>query len=99
MIGQTISHYKILEKIGVGGMGEVYLAEDIRLGRKVAVKFLSADKASDPESRKRFIHEARAQAIVPHSNVATFHEVGSFASKATTSRRENIGKKRLQFPQ
>lgn len=56
-------------------MGEVYLAEDISLGRKVAVKFLSAERAADPESRKRFIHEARAQALVSHPNVASFYEV------------------------
>ena len=81
MIGQTISHYKILEKLGEGGMGEVYLAEDISLGRKVAVKFLSSDKAADPESRQRFVHEARAQAMLSHPNIATFYEVGEEADK------------------
>ncbi|MGH8004106.1 MAG: serine/threonine protein kinase, partial [Limisphaerales bacterium] len=81
MIGQTVSHYKILDKLGEGGMGEVYLAEDTSLGRKVAVKFLSSDKAADPESRKRFIHEAHAQAMLSHPNVATFHEVGEEGDK------------------
>ena len=76
MIGKTVSHYQILEKIGEGGMGEVYLAEDTSLGRKAAVKFLSSDKAADTESRKRFIHEARAQAMLTHTNIATFYEVG-----------------------
>ena len=57
-------------------MGEVYLAEDTSLGRKVAVKFLSSDKAADPESRRRFVHEARAQAMLSHPNIATFYEVG-----------------------
>ncbi len=57
-------------------MGKVYLAEDTSLGRKVAVKFLSSNKAADPESRKRFVHEARAQAMLSHPNIATFHEVG-----------------------
>ncbi len=76
MIGQIVSHYKILDKLGEGGMGEVYLAEDMSLGRKVAVKFLSSDKASDAESRQRFVHEARAQAMLSHPNIATFHEVG-----------------------
>jgi len=76
MIGRTVSHYKILEKIGEGGMGEVYLAEDTSLGRKAAVKFLSSDKAADTESRQRFIHEARAQAMLTHTNIATFYEVG-----------------------
>ncbi|MCI0330200.1 MAG: protein kinase [candidate division Zixibacteria bacterium] len=81
MIGQTVSHYKIIEKLGEGGMGEVYLAEDMSLGRKVAVKFLASDKATDPESRKRFVHEARAQALVSHTNVASFYEVGEEGDK------------------
>ncbi|MGH8004965.1 MAG: serine/threonine-protein kinase, partial [Limisphaerales bacterium] len=59
----------------------VYLAEDTSLGRKVAVKFLSADKAADPESRQRFVHEARAQAMLSHPNIATFHEVGEEGDK------------------
>jgi len=62
-------------------MGEVYLAEDTSLGRKVAVKFLSSDKASDPESRQRFVHEARAQAMLSHPNIATFYEVGEEGDK------------------
>ncbi len=63
-------------------MGEVYLAEDTSLGRKVAVKFLSSDKATDPDSRQRFVHEARAQAMLSHPNIATFHEVGEEGNKA-----------------
>jgi len=82
MIGRTISHYKILQKLGEGGMGEVYLAEDTSLGRKVAIKFLSSDKAFDPESRQRFVHEARTQAMLSHPNIATFHEVGEAENKA-----------------
>jgi len=62
-------------------MGEVYLAEDTSLGREVAVKFLSSDKAADPESRRRFVHEARAQAMLSHPNIATFHEVGEEGEK------------------
>jgi len=75
-MNELVGRYKVLEKIGEGGMGEVYLALDSNLGRKVALKFLSSDKASDPESRRRFAHEARAQAMLSHPNIATFHEVG-----------------------
>jgi serine/threonine protein kinase len=82
MIGQTISHYNITAKLGEGGMGEVYLAEDLQLGRHVAIKFLSTDKSSDADSRKRFIHEARAQAMLNHPNIATFHEVDEAEGRA-----------------
>ena len=82
MIGQTISHYKITAKLGAGGMGEVYLAEDLQLGRKVAIKLLSVEKSSDEDSRKRFIHEARAQAMLNHPNIATFHEVDEADGRA-----------------
>lgn len=76
MIGQTIAHYKITAKLGSGGMGEVYLATDTNLDRKVAIKFLSADRASDPDARQRFLHEAKAQAMLSHANIATFLDVG-----------------------
>jgi len=76
MIGQTIAHYKITAKLGEGGMGEVYLATDTHLDRKVAIKFLSADRASDSDARQRFLHEAKAQAMLSHANIATFLDVG-----------------------
>jgi len=82
MIGQTISHYKITAKLGSGGMGEVYLATDTNLDRQVAVKFLSADRSGDPEARQRFIHEAKAQAMLSHPNIATFHDVGEEKGRA-----------------
>ncbi|MGA9393443.1 MAG: serine/threonine-protein kinase [Candidatus Sulfotelmatobacter sp.] len=77
MLESTISHYKILKKIGQGGMGEVYLAEDTRLQRKVAVKILPAAATSSPESLARFEREAKTAAALNHPNVVTIFDVGS----------------------
>jgi serine/threonine-protein kinase len=78
MLGRKVSHYRIGRQIGKGGMGEVHLAEDLDLGREVAIKFLPRELIEDHTARERFLVEARSAAALTHPNIVTIHEIGSY---------------------
>src|SRR5437868_11811477 len=81
MIDTLISHYRIISRLGAGGMGEVYLAQDTRLGRKVALKMLPADLTAEDERVRRFQQEARAASALNHPNIITIYEIAEMDSR------------------
>src|SRR6204780_2254426 len=77
MVGTTVLQYQLLEKLGSGGMGDVYKAQDTRLNRFVAIKVLPAKMSTDPERRRRFVQEAQAASALNHPNIITIHDIVS----------------------
>ena len=85
MIGKIISHYKIIEKLGAGGMGTVYKAQDLNLDRSVALKFLSPHLTTNEEEKQRFVHEAKAASALDHNNICAIYEINETGEQGDPS--------------
>src|SRR5512145_2650225 len=81
LVGSTVGHYQILEKLGAGGMGEVYLAEDLKLKRRAAIKFIGADTFRDAARRQRFVQEATLAASIDHPHIAAIYDIDQFGDR------------------
>ena len=82
--GTRLGHYEVISPLGKGGMGEVYLAQDVRLGRRVALKVLPAASADDQDSLARFIREAKAASALNHPNIITIHDIGDAGARTSS---------------
>ena len=89
MINKTISHFKIVAELGAGGMGIVYLAEDLTLTRKTAIKFFSNEYTADKDLLARFEQEAKLTASLNHPNIVTIYEMGSYSAEGTANKHDN----------
>jgi len=90
MVGESVSHYRIVAELGAGGMGVVYKAEDLRLGRLVALKFLPPELVRDPGAKNRFFQEARTASALDHVNVCTIFDIEETTDEATDTNRDAL---------
>ena len=81
LVGATVGHYRIIERLGSGGMGDVYLAEDFKLSRRAAIKFIATDSFRDSARRERFLQEAKLAASIDHPHIAAIYDIDQFGDR------------------